>query len=1446
MHVRRAGYYSENFKVLDLSSFDTSKVTDMNCMLSEMSYVEEIKFGTGFDTGAVTNMEFMFAYDYALKTLDLTGFNTQNVEDMSRMFDCCENLTSLDISSFDTSNVTDFYCFLDCTYLLSDLKINPLTFTTAKAENLGYMFSDCDALTEDDLAFVKDFDLSSCTSILGMFCGSEAIEELDLTSWDVSNVESFSSLFSGCKNLRSVDMSGWDTSALLNLSNMFNNCPKLEELDLSSISTAGVRYFDSMFSGCTGLESLDLSSFDTSNATSMYNMFSGCTGLESLDLSSFDVSGLTNMQYIFRNCSALTELDLSGWAPVSVTQITDAFSGCTSLKTIYASSAWKLNALSSDAVMFTGDTALVGGNGTAFDASKADSSMARIDKAAAPGYFTLVRDPNTLEYRSVSTMFGGAASDSADAYEQWIDNGDGTWTYRFKIMDEDNLYYGWEESAPGYTWTVDETSPAAIDYKAGDRDKGFEVVNTKRSDMTTGMLQISKRVDGALAYGDTDRYFHFEVSIPGLADGSYGDLIFADGKARLQLKGGEIALAEDIPAGLGYTVAEIGADGFDVTSAGESGSIESGKLAKAAFTNTRPDLTGSLAIEKKLVSGSSDQSFVIAVKLTGPQIGGVQVFGDYVFKDGYAKLSVNAGERVLLSGIPENTSYQTAENAAAGFILESAENASGAITKGKTAEVVYTNKKQEQITGGFTLEKVMVGSAASDSFEFIAAFEGLIPGAGYSFSDGTSFTAGAAGTATAVLHLCGGESVSIEGLPVGAFYTIVEKASDYRASYTISDAGDLGLISRAQGANTAIGADLSTEKEEVNKGESITVTFENRTQLFRAAFAKEALPGEFLDGAVLQIWSGSSLIYEWTSSSDAMEVLELAAGSYRLVEKTSPEGYKKADDIEFEISNEGEILIGGAGADFVTMTDKPLSVEIRKLNQDGETVTGASIAVYRGEDVSPEGEISDSAVPVHTFISKESPEKLTGRLAAGREYVLVELASPAGYGISEPVRFTVSGNDDTTKVSMTDPRAFYVPFGKYDEAGSFLAGASLQILKAGSRDVVREWTSADRESSFGLAAGDYIFHEAATPDDSLYMLAEDIAFSVGADGKILCGGEEITGLSMTDALIPLLSASVEIKAQKIVNGKPAQGSGYSFVLKKDGAEIQRVSNTDIDISFAKITYTAPGTYEYTVSEIPGSDTGTVYDASVYDVKVVVSEGFELSMEITRGGEPVNGMPVFSNITRPDPKPPVEPGDPEETYTLTYHVAGDDRYGVPSDSRTPSAVDGIELGGSVDPLAGGPVTRWTTSDGTPDGIPGSWSFSEHWTLKSSDPGAADITSDKITGIRSDKDVYGKWVFTPDAQPGPGGENLPGTDPDPGTVPDPGTTPDPGAEPDPGDTGLGGPDGPGSGHGTEGDDIGEETPEDPWMPRTGDSDITLYTWLMIVSLACMLWLKRLSRG
>lgn len=113
--------FCEGIESLDLSSFDTSKVTDMSRMFYASTDFKDINLDS-FDTSNVVNMRGMFA-GYAGETLDVSHFDTSKVTDMSYMFWRCENLSSLDISHFDVSKVTDMKSMFSCCDKLEDLKV---------------------------------------------------------------------------------------------------------------------------------------------------------------------------------------------------------------------------------------------------------------------------------------------------------------------------------------------------------------------------------------------------------------------------------------------------------------------------------------------------------------------------------------------------------------------------------------------------------------------------------------------------------------------------------------------------------------------------------------------------------------------------------------------------------------------------------------------------------------------------------------------------------------------------------------------------------------------------------------------------------------------------------------------------------------------------------------------------------------------------------------------------------------------------------------------------------------------------------------------------------------------------------------------------------------------------------------------------------------------------
>ena len=86
-------------------------------MFRECENLSELNVSS-FNTSKVTNMWGMFHSCPNLTLLDLSSFNTSNVTDMEGMFSGCTNLQSVDLGKFYTTNETNTqYMFRRCQWL---------------------------------------------------------------------------------------------------------------------------------------------------------------------------------------------------------------------------------------------------------------------------------------------------------------------------------------------------------------------------------------------------------------------------------------------------------------------------------------------------------------------------------------------------------------------------------------------------------------------------------------------------------------------------------------------------------------------------------------------------------------------------------------------------------------------------------------------------------------------------------------------------------------------------------------------------------------------------------------------------------------------------------------------------------------------------------------------------------------------------------------------------------------------------------------------------------------------------------------------------------------------------------------------------------------------------------------------------------------------------------
>ena len=438
----------ESLTALDVSHFNTGNVTNMGYMFNGCESLTALNVGN-INTGNVTNMGYMFNGCESLTALNVGNINTSNVTTMEHMFNSCESLISLDVSHFDTGNVTDMSAmFIYCKSLNS---IDLSSFDTQNVTNMFAMFFHCQSLRTLDLS---SFNTTNVTTMSQMFQGCTSLETIIVGNlWSIAGFTNFSNgMFRDCTSLVGGQGTTYDpnhysedyahidggpsnpgyltdanayyayacyTPSNTTLTFYYDNQRTSRPGTTYSLNAVGINpgwytdntyknvtkvVFDASFSEArpkstaswfarmTNLTSITgLSNLNTSYTESMDYMFYGCTGFTSLDLTGFQTINLQNMEYMFFNCTNLTSVDLSSFNTSRVTNMNYLFRGCSHLTTIYAGSRWTTSGVTAGNYMFTGCTNLVGGRGTAYDASHVDKTYAHIDGGSSnPGYFTAV------------------------------------------------------------------------------------------------------------------------------------------------------------------------------------------------------------------------------------------------------------------------------------------------------------------------------------------------------------------------------------------------------------------------------------------------------------------------------------------------------------------------------------------------------------------------------------------------------------------------------------------------------------------------------------------------------------------------------------------------------------------------------------------------------------------------------------------------------------------------------------------------------------------------------------------------------------------------------------------------------------------------------------------------------------------------------------------------
>ena len=267
-------------------------------------------------------------------------------------------------------------------------------------------------------------------------------------------------------------------------------------------------------------------------------------------------------------------------------------------------------------------------------------------------------------------------------------------------------------------------------------------------------------------------------------------------------------------------------------------------------------------------------------------------------------------------------------------------------------------------------------------------------------------------------------------------------------------------------------------EEQVNFGGGLTFDLAtNKTTISKVDITTE----KELPGATLTIKDSSGNVVEQWVSTDKPHVIDaLPEGKYTLEETIAPDGYIRAESIEFEVVN--------GKATTVVMKDDYTKLKISKIDiTSKEELPGATLVIK-----DEEGNVVDEWVSTEEahYIEKIKPGK----------YTLEETIAPDGYIRAEKIEFEVLETGDVQTVTMVDDYT-KVEISKKDVITKVeVPGAKLKIVDS-EGNTVKEWVSSDKPQFFEkLKVGKYQIIEVEAPDG--YVLAtEPIEFEVLETGE---------------------------------------------------------------------------------------------------------------------------------------------------------------------------------------------------------------------------------------------------------------------------------------------------------------------------------------------------------
>ncbi len=241
----------------------------------------------------------------------------------------------------------------------------------------------------------------------------------------------------------------------------------------------------------------------------------------------------------------------------------------------------------------------------------------------------------------------------------------------------------------------------------------------------------------------------------------------------------------------------------------------------------------------------------------------------------------------------------------------------------------------------------------------------------------------------------------------GAELKVVDKDGNVVDSWT-STKEKHAINNLVEGETYTLYEDYAPDTFVISNKIEFTVTTDKETQEIKmidkiVEISKVNIAGEELEGATLVVTSTKTknIVDKWVSTKEPHKVSGLIENeSYVLHEEIVVDGYVKATDIEFTVTEDKE-------TQKIEMIDKIVEVVKTDLTT-GEELEGAELQV-----VDEDGNVIDE------WVSTKEPHKVIG-LEENKKFKLIEKTAPYGFELTEEIEFIVTEDKETQRVEMKD------------------------------------------------------------------------------------------------------------------------------------------------------------------------------------------------------------------------------------------------------------------------------------------------------------------------------------------------------------------------------------------------------------------------------------------